>query len=480
MAAITSLGSGSNLDLEKLLGQLVDAEKTPQQTLIDNTKALTTATVSALGSLKSKLSAFNDAQAKLKDPTFFTGKTATSADTTLFTVTATGAAAAGSYNIGVINLAQANKIASGNFASAATTVGNGTLTIGVGSSTFNVTVTAGVNDTLSGIRDSINNATTNTGVKASILTVSDGGTGTVSKLVLTANSTGASSQISVAVTDGVDGTNTDNAGLSRLYYLKSDGGSQQSEVNAAKDAKITVDGFTATSATNQFAGVIEGVTITAVKGPTDPLATPPSAALTVSADKAAAQTAIQAFVTAYNDLAKTFSSLTTYNKDTSSGGLSGDSSLLTVRSKLKQIIADPVSGAPSDLNSLAFLGIGTNKDGTLSVDNTKLSNALTNRLDDVAKLFSGSNGVSGKLDALLTDLTSSSGIFQTRTNSLNDQLRKLDDQQSALDLRIESFTKRYRAQFTALDTLVNQLNSTGSFLTQQLDAAAKIISRKSN
>jgi len=479
MAAITSLGSGSNLDLEKLLGQLVDAEKTPQQTLIDNTKALTTATVSALGSLKSKLSAFNDAQAKLKDPTFFTGKTATSADTTLFTVTATGAAAAGSYNIGVINLAQANKIASGNFASAATTVGNGTLTIGVGSSTFNVTVTAGVNDTLSGIRDSINNATTNTGVKASILTVSDGGTGTVSKLVLTANSTGTSSQISVAVTDG-DGTNTDNAGLSQLYYLKSDAGSQQSEVNAAKDAKITVDGFAATSATNQFAGVIEGVTITAVKGPTDPLATPPSAALTVSADKATAQTAIQAFVTAYNDLAKTFSSLTTYNKDTSAGGLSGDSSLLTIRSKLKQIIADPVTGAPADLKSLAFLGIGTNKDGTLSVDNTKLSNALTNRLDDVAKLFSGSNGVSGKLDALLSDLTSSSGIFQTRQNTLNDQLRKLDDQQSALDARIESFTNRYRAQFTALDTLVNQLNSTGSFLTQQLDAAAKIISRKSN
>jgi len=298
-------------------------------------------------------------------------------------------------------------------------------------------------------------------------------------LVLTANSTGASSQISVAVTDGVDGTNTDNAGLSRLYYLKSDAGSQQSEVNAAKDAKITVDGFAATSATNQFAGVIEGVTITAVKGATDPL-TPPSAALTVSADKATAQTAIQAFVTAYNDLAKTFSALTTYNADTSSGGLSGDSSLLTVRSKLKQIIADPVSGAPADLKSLAFLGIGTNKDGTLTVDNTKLSNALTNRLDDVAKLFSGSNGVSGKLDALLSDLTSSSGIFQTRENSLNDQLRSLADKQTALDARIDSFTKRYRAQFTALDTLVNQLNSTGSFLTQQLDAAAKIISRKSD
>jgi len=479
MAAIASLGAGSNLDLETLLGKLVDAEKAPQQTLIKNRQALATATISALGSLKSKLSAFNDAQTKLKDATFFAGKTATSADTSLFTVSATGTAAAGNYDIGVINLAKTNKIASGNFATAATTVGNGTLTIGVGGSTFDVVVTAGVNDTLGGIRDSINNATTNTGVKASILTVSDGGTGTVSKLVLTANNTGASSQISVAVTDGVDGTNTDNAGLSRLYYLKSDAGSQLSEISAAQDAKITVDGFTATSATNQFTSVIDGVTITAVKGAIDPL-NPPTAALSVVPDKASAQTAIQAFVTAYNDLAKTFSALTTYDKASSSGGLSGDSGLLTIRSKLKQLIADPVSGAPTDLNSLAFLGIGTNKDGTLSVDNTKLSNALTNRLGDVAKLFSGSNGVSGKLGALLSDLTSSSGIFQTRENSLNDQLRKLDDQQSALDVRIESFSKRYRTQFTALDNLVSQLNSTGSFLTQQLDAAAKIITRKSN
>jgi len=480
MATISSLGSGSNLDLESLLTKLVSAEKTPQQTSIDNRKALANATISALGSLKSKLSTFNDAQTKLKDAGFFSGKTATSADTSIFTVAATTTAAAGSYNVNVINLASANKIASGNFATAATTVGNGTLTIGVGSSTFDVTVTAGVNDTLAGIRDSINNATTNTSVKASILTVSDGGTGTVSKLVLTANNTGASSQISVAVTDNSDASNTDNAGLSQLYYLKSDAGSQLSEIGAAKDGKITVDGFAATSSSNVFANVVEGVTITAVKGAVDPLNPPAATALTVSADKSAIQTAIQGFVTAYNDLAKTFSSLTTYNKDSSSGGLSGDSSLLTIRGKLKSILASPVTGASSDFNSLAFLGISTNKDGTLSLDNSKLSSGLTTRLGDVATLFSGANGVSGKFDSLLSDLVSSSGIFQTRQNTLNDQLRKLDDQQASLDVRIESFTKRYRTQFTALDSIVSQLNNTSTFLTQQLDAAAKIISRKSN
>lgn len=481
MAGITSLGSGSNLDLEGLLTKLVSAERTPQETQIKNQKSLANATISALGSLQSKLTAFQTAQAKLKDPTFFAGKTAVSSDANIFTVSALNTAEAGTFDVSVIALAKTNKIASGDFANPATTVGNGTLTIGVGGNTFDVTVTAGVNDTLAGIRDSINNATTNTGVKASILTVSDGlgGTGTVSKLVLTANTTGSSGQISVAVADG-DTTPTDNLGLSQLYYLKSDAGSQLSEVNPAQDAKITVDGFAATSTSNVFDNVIAGVTITAVKGPADALATPPSGTLSVKTDQNTIQTTIQAFVTAYNDLAKTFSSLTTYNAETSSGGLSGDSSLLAIRSKLKSIIASPVSGAANDFNTLAFLGVSTNKDGTLSIDNAKLGKAVSTRLDDVKTLFSGSTGVAGQVDSLVTSLIGGDGVFQTRTNSLNKQISKLNDQQSALDIRIESFTKRYRAQFTALDALVNQFTATGNFLTQQLDATSKIISRKSD
>ena len=478
MASITSLGTGSNLDLESLLTKLVSAEKDPRQKQIDNRKALTNATISALGSIKSKLSAFQTAQAKLKETSFFAGKTATSSDTTLFSVTASNTAAAGNYNISVIDLAKANKVASGSFASADTVVGSGTLTIGVGSNTFDVAITAGQNDTLAGIRDAINNATGNTGVTASILTVSNGSGGTESRLVLTANTTGASSQISVAVADS-DTTNTDNAGLSQLYYLKGDVGSQLSEVAAAQDARITVDGFTATSSTNQFTDVISGVTINALRGATDPL-NPPAGTLAVNVDQGAIKTAIEGFVNAYNDLSKAFASLTTYNKDTSSGGLSGDSSLLAIRGRVKEVLATSVADAPGDFNSLAFLGVSTNKDGTITLDSTKLTNALNNRLDDVTTLFAGNEGVAVKYDTLLSNLVSSGGIFQTRETALNDQLRRLDDQQSALDLRIESFTKRYRAQFTALDSLVNQLNSTGNFLTQQLDAAAKIITRKNS
>jgi flagellar hook-associated protein 2 len=479
MASITSLGSGSNLDLEALLTNLVESEKKPQQDLISGRKALADATVSAIGTLKSKLSSFRDSLAKLKDATFYTGKSATSSDATLFTVSAKTTADAGNYTVGVVNLAKANKIASAaNFAAPTTTVGSGTLTIGVGGNTFNVAVTAGVNDTVTGIRDAINNASTNTGVKASLLTVNNGGT-SATKLVLTSTKTGAASQISVSVADN-DGNNTDAAGLSQLHYAIGDLNNRFTEVNPALDAKITVDGFEVTSATNQFVDVIDGVTITAVKDAEDPL-DPPTGELKVSEDKTAIKTAIESFVKSYNDLNTAFNAFLTYNAASETGGgLSGDSSLLAIQRKMKQILGEPVSGAATDFNTLAFLGIATNKDGSLTINSAKLTSAIDTRFDDVAKLFSGTNGAGGKFDAYLGDVIGAGGLLQNRQDTLSTQLRKLADQQAALDKRIEVFTKRYRDQFTALDTLVAQLNQTGNFLTQQLDAAAKIITRKSD
>lgn len=480
MASITSLGAGSNLELDVLLDKLVTAEKKPKQDLITQNQSLAKATISALGAIKSKLSAFQDALAKLKDPAFFNTRSATSSDTTLFTVSAQNTADAASYDISVINLAKANKIASANFASPAETVGSGTLSIGVGSASFDVEIVAGTNDTLAGVRDAINNAPNNTGVKASLLTVSDGNGGSVTKLVLTANNTGAASQISIGVADD-DGNNTDASGLSRLSYNIADSASSQfSEINAAIDARITVDGFEATSSSNVFANVISGVTITALKGATNP-AEPPSGQLVVAKDTSALREAVQSFVGSYNELVGSLNQLTTYNKDTGAvGPLMGDSSLRAIQTRLRSIIGDTVSGAAGDFSSLSFIGLSTNKDGSLTIDSAKLSSAIDSRFDDVGKLFSGSDGAAGKLSAAIDNITGGGGVLQNRESALNDRITELNKQQVALDLRIESFTKRYRAQFAALDALVTQLNQTNSFLTQQLDATAKIISRKSN
>jgi flagellar hook-associated protein 2 len=467
---ISSLGAGSGLDLSGLLTKLVNAEKAPEQAIIDQQTSTVNAEISALGTLQSKLTAFQTALANLKDTSDFNSKTATSSDTSLFTATAVTTADVSSYKIGVISVAQANKIASANFASQDTSVGSGTLTIGVGGKTFDVAITAGVNDSVAQIRDAINSAPNNTGVKASLLTVSNGSGGTAVKLVLTSTSTGAASQISVSTTDS-DGNNTDASGLSQLYYSKSDTtNSRLSEINAAQDAQITVDGFTATSSTNTFSNTIPGVTITALKGATDPL-NPPTGQLSIGVDTSSAAKSVQAFVDAYNDLATTFKQLAGYDTTTQTAGpLFGDSSVSLIQSRIQQALTSPVSGAASDLNNLALIGITTNADGTLSFDTDKFSSVTDGRFADLGKLFAGTTGVAGQLDSLINQFTSSGGTLSAHQQALSDQLQQLKDQQTALDARIADFQTRTQAQFAALDAIVQQLNQTSSYLTQQFDA----------
>jgi flagellar hook-associated protein 2 len=478
MASISSLGAGSNLDLESLVTKIIDAEKKPATDRLNLKETTLNSQVSAIGALKSSLSTFQTAFASLKNASTFNTKTAVSSDTTLFTATSTSDAEVGGYTIEVLNLAKANKVASGNFGGPTATVGSGTLNIG-GSAPFSVNITAGVNDTLTGVRDAINNASGNTGVRASLLTVSDGVGGTNTKLVLTSTATGTNGQISVNVTDD-DGNNTDSAGLSRLFYVKGDAASQLSEVDPAQDAKITIDGFESTSTTNQFVDAIPGVTITALKGTPADATTPLSGTLTLANDKAGIKKAVEGFVAAFNEYQTIFNKLTDVDSTNNTRGLlTGDSSANVLESRIRNIFSSPVGTAAADFSSLSFLGIATNKDGSLKLDSTKLATALDTRLGDIGKIFTGSEGVAGKLDALVSDALSSDGLVSTRQKTLTDQLKKVDDQRSALDVRLTTLEARYRKQFAALDSLVAQLNSTGTFLTQQLDASAKIVSRNS-
>lgn len=480
MASISSIGVGSGLDLEGLVTDILKAERAPQETRLNQREGLLQASISALGSLKSTLADFQDSLAGLKTASAFSKRSAGVSDTSLVSVKAGNTADNGRYTIEVLNLARTQKLATADFASASTTVGSGSLTIGSGSNSFDVTITAGVNDTLAGIRDAINNADSNSSVRASILTV-DAGQGdgsTVSKLVLTANNSGASNAISVDVVDD-DGVNTDTSGLSQLFYNAGDPNSRLSVVEAAQDARITVDGFVATSSTNVFSNVIDDVTITALREGDDPLA-PPSSTLTVTEDKSAVNSAVKLFVESYNALITVFNKLTNYDQASNTRGLlSGDSSVNVMETQIRRALGNVVGGN-SVLTNLSSIGIATNRDGTVRLDETALNTAITNNFDEVSTLFSGEEGVAQRLDNLITGFLRSDGVFNTRERSLQTQLRKVDDQRATMELRLGKMESRIRAQFSALDALVQQLNQTSDFLGRQLDASAQIVNRNSN
>ncbi|MBY0444356.1 MAG: hypothetical protein K2Q15_04000 [Burkholderiales bacterium] len=131
MAGISSLGSGSGMDLNGLIDKLMTAEKAPLKDLLLK-EASYQAKISAYGSVKSALSAFQTSLKSLSNVQTFKSTTATLADTSIATVSSNSIAQAGSYSLEVSQLAQNQKLTSSAFSSINTGLGTGTLTLQLG------------------------------------------------------------------------------------------------------------------------------------------------------------------------------------------------------------------------------------------------------------------------------------------------------------------------------------------------------------
>ena len=105
----------------------------------------------------------------------------------------------------------------------------------------------------------------------------------------------------------------------------------------------------------------------------------------------------------------------------------------------------------------------------MKLDSSKLNTALASNFDDVAELLGGDDGIFTKLDEKVDDFLASDGLIASRNNTFLAQLKDIDAQRERLTLRVESFQERIRKQYTNLDILVGQLQSTGDFVTQQLE-----------
>jgi flagellar hook-associated protein 2 len=433
--AITSLGLGSGLDLEGLISNLVSAEGTPASLRIAQQEAEFQAELSAMGSFRSALDTFNMALDALNSLESFSKRTATSSNETLFTVKADATAVTTAHDVEVIQLAAAHKLSSDPFAPT-DVVGTGNLTITVGEASMTVAISE-EHATLAGIRDAINASEDNPGVQASIVTGEDG-----SHLVLTSTSTGAASAMTIT-----------------------DGTTNMTEVQAAMDAELRVDGIAVHSASNEVTGAIEGVTIelhSASPGTT--------ARLEVTLDVAGTRQAIENFVHSYNTLQTTLNDLTAYDGETGIGGpLLGDSMVLLFQDQLRREMNEAVSGLGGDFDSLVDIGLETNlEDGTLTIDEEQLTKALEENFDDIGTLFASADGYAARLQGLADTYLESDGLIEVRTEGLQKSIDGLEEDMEQLNAHLASYEARLRAEFTALDQLVAELTATSEFLAQQL------------
>lgn len=453
MAGIQAAGVGSGLDIASLVSQLVAAERQPLDARLDRRASAVNVELSALGSLRGALASLRDALAPLRTTTAFAVRTATSANEDVFTASATGAIAPGTYDVEVVSLATAQRLASAAFATGGGAyVGSGTLTIAVGGNAFSIDVPAD-GGTLADIRNAINGATGNTGVTASIINEVGG-----SRLVLTARQTGTAATIGVTQSGG-------DGGLAALTFDPNaplSGGLTQTV--AAADAVVRINGFEHHSASNSVTGAIDGLTLTLRSADAGN-----SHLLTIANDTGAVTARIRKFVSDYNATARVFADLQKYDAATGkAGALIGDAFVRGLESQLRRDVTGALGSADARYTSLAQLGIRTDATGQLTLDEARLSAALAADFDGVAALFGGEDGVAARAFERLEGALASDGSLKNRTDALNRETRDIGLEREAVDRRMESVEARYQAQFSALDTLLAQLQSTSQYLEQQL------------
>lgn len=458
MAQLVTNGLGSGLDINGLVAKLVQSERAPTEQRLNATETRAQSRLSAYGGLKSALSAFQDSLAKLRDTGLYQGRKATVSDTERFSVSADMTAAAGNYSIQSQQLASRHKIASAAFSGDDATVGTGTLTITVGDNSTVIAI-GSENNTLSGIRDAINNAADNPGVSAAIIRDENG-----SRLIFTADSSGADNAIRVSAETGVD----DSGDLGVLAF---DPGidpqiSPMLEKQAALDAILVIDGFTARSADNVFDEVIEGVSLTLQKADPDV-----SHSLDIRLDQQAVRKAVQQFVDSFNSLRTTLNTLTAYDPETRRAGLlQGDSATTRLAVQLREALSATVANADPDMDTLAEIGITTNfEDGKLQIDTATLDGLIESNFVEFSELLGGDSGIAAKLSGVADIYTRFEGILDSRRDGMTAQIDRISNQREALDKRMAIIEARYMAQFTALDTLLGELNQTSNFLSSQLD-----------
>jgi flagellar hook-associated protein 2 len=465
MATITSLGVGSGLDLTGLLDQLQEAER-GKLAPITRQKEQQQDKISAYGQLQTSLNSFQDAVAKLNDPKLYQSLSANVRGDAI-KASASASALPGSYRVEVSQLATSGTLASTRVTDRDTALdlqGATAIRLGFGSGD-SVDIDIAPGSSLSAIRDAIN-ANKDAGVNATIINDGQG-----YRLALSSKNTGADA--SIASFSFVDTSQAPEVTVAGPFA------EDAATKRAGEDAALTVNGISISSANNQIEGAIQGVTLNLAELSIADGETATST-VNVERDTLKQREAINGFVKAFNDLKGTIGKLTSFNGDSETAGeLVGDSTVRTIESRLRSVLTGGVAGG--ELSTLNQLGITLQRDGTLEMDDGKISDLVANNPQALSDFFVGGeagNGLAAQLDSTVERMLGDNGVVKLAISGAENRVKSLDERFERMEVTIERTISRYRTQFGQLDAMIAQMNSMSSYLTQQFDALDAQLGRK--
>jgi flagellar hook-associated protein 2 len=460
---MTSIINFAQTDPATIAQQLATSSLQGAQSLLATQTQSAQQSSTALTSLQSALGAFQTALTSLSGSgtlsntsNSFVSYATTLSNSSVASVTTSAGAQTGNYQFYVQQLASAQDLLYQNVPAVATAQ-SGTLGVSLADGTnFSVDLTTADTDgdgtlTPAEMARAINQASGNTGkVVASVITVNG-----QSELQLAAGSTGADSAITL-----------DTSGLQSTALQSALSGPTQ--LAPAQDAIFSIGGqggIQVQQSSNTFKG-ISGVSVTfnSAMSPTDP-----PLSLTVAQDASGTAANVQKFVDAYNTLKSALDKLTQLGNaasGTQAAALAEDSGVIAMRNRLNQIMRQSFGGM-----SLPLLGVTANRDGTLSLDQTRLNNTLAANPQALDQVFGNAGLVrnTGMLGALNTYLNSwldpVTGQITARQASVQATQKSITTRQTALTDQYNNLYQNYLARFSQLQSLESQMNQTAGLFS---------------
>lgn len=409
------------------------------------------AQITALGKVESALREFRTAVTNMNSSSSNIIKnTATVSQEGFLSATANASAMAGSYQVFVEQVATAHQLSTGMPADldANTEIPTtGTLDLTVDGKTLSLDLSTVDTDgdgkaTMADLVSAINNDPDNPGVNATLVR-SNGQT----HFMLSSTETGVANSVNVSA-----------SGTGATWF--EDAFTNTSDISTPQDAVIWLgaegSGLKLTNSSNTFTGVIDGVDLTVSKAQVSgeqPLT------LTIGADDEATKEQVNAFIDAYNTLMSTMDEYTGIGgEDKARGVLASDPTLRSIESQLTSIIRGEYNGM-----RLSEVGIEIDRSGKMTLDATKFEEAQKNNSAALEAMFNGDGNLLDSIDTMIDPfLKSTTGLFKTRKDSLQQNISRIDDKQATLERKYDMAYSRYLKQFTQMNTLMTQMNQTMS------------------
>lgn len=460
--------TGITSDTIDQLLQSDELRKTVIQNKIDkiNTKSQAWTDISTrLGNLTSKLEV-------LQDEATYQTKKVTSSDDAIATISGTSDSLEGSYDLIVKQLATSSKITGDVVSKADGTTKistkdalgySGKLTITNAAADgsdkpLTVEIDVKATDSLKDIANAINNAkdpsdstgTKGAGLKATIVN---------NQLVITSEEMG-------------------NRTLTIGGNLKDSLGFKDSKTKGGQSAEFTLDGIDMTRNSNNPTDVVDGVTFNFKKADASKTIT---LGLTNDTDKELA--AVKDFVSQYNSVMSFLSEKMDVGdpskSDNTTGALAGDSTLISLQSKLQSTV---LGGKSVNGVSASTLGLSVDRNGTLSLDETKFKAQLAKNPNAVKDFFfvdtstkyateKTGTGYTADFKAVIDRYTStksgSEGVISLRKSSYQSEIKDYNKQIERITEQIATKRARYVTMFTNLDAAIGNLQSQFSYFRSQ-------------